>query len=101
MRTVSLAFMNARADIAPRHSVSAFRSDSVEYFVVTSIDSNASGIRHDRTAGDVYDGEMGCWVDPSITRMMQTGVEHVRTPQHLPTADRECTYMSSCQSQEF
>lgn len=84
--------MNARANNPPRHSNSAFRTDSTEFFVVTSIDSNASGVRHDRPAGDVYIGELGCWVDPAITRMMQTGVEHVRIPHHFPSASRECAY---------
>ena len=35
-------------------------------------------------ASDVYlgaaVGELGCWVDPSVTRMIQTGVEHARVP---------------------
>ena len=35
-------------------------------------------------ASDVYlgaaVGELGCWVDSSITRMIQTGVEHARVP---------------------
>ena len=33
---------------------------------------------------DVYTGsalgELGCWIDTSVTRMTQTGVEHTRIP---------------------
>jgi len=33
---------------------------------------------------DVYTGstmgELGCWIDTSVTRMIQTGVEHTRIP---------------------
>jgi len=25
-------------------------------------------------------GELGCWIDSSITRMIQTGIEHSRVP---------------------
>ena len=25
-------------------------------------------------------GELGCWVDTSVTRMVQTGIEHARVP---------------------
>lgn len=89
MRTVLLSDIPAHANDDLRHCSRAFRSDSLEHFVVTSIDSNASGVRHDRLAGDVYVGELGSWVDPSITRMLQTGVEHVRIPHHLPTDIRE------------
>lgn len=92
MRTVLLTAITARANNVFRHSLSAFRSDSLEHFVVTSIDSNASGVRHDRPAGDVYVGELGSWVNPSITRMLQTGVEHVRIPHYFPTDMRECAF---------
>lgn len=36
------------------------------------------------TTTDVYVGsmlgELGCWVDPSVTRMVQTGVQHSWIP---------------------
>ena len=25
-------------------------------------------------------GELGCWIDPPVTRLIQTGVEHCRIP---------------------
>lgn len=83
------------ADEYARQSTTAFRADSLEYFVVTSIDSNASGVRHNRPVGDMYVSELGCWVDPSFTRMMQTGVEHIRIPSRRPAQECESWRISS------
>lgn len=60
-------------------------SHQAVFFVVTNID-------HDTLADNGNDlpgsnmhigsvvGELGCWVDPLVTRMIQSGVEHLRVP---------------------
>ncbi|KAH9914715.1 AAA-domain-containing protein [Fomitopsis serialis] len=71
----SFEFMNA-ADAA----------DELVYFTVTNIEHHVVSSNGDASmsASDVYlgsaVGELGCWVDPSVTRMIQTGVEHARVP---------------------
>ncbi|KAH9830946.1 AAA-domain-containing protein [Rhodofomes roseus] len=68
-------FMNA-ADAA----------DELAFFTVTNIEHHVVSSNGDASmpASDVYlgsaVGELGCWVDPSVTRMIQTGVEHARVP---------------------
>ncbi|OCH95204.1 AAA-domain-containing protein [Obba rivulosa] len=53
------------------------------YFIVTNIEHNVPS-RVDDTSPDMYVGstvgELGCWVDPAVTRIVQTGVEHSRVP---------------------
>jgi peroxin-6 len=52
-----------------------FKVTSVEYDVV----SKSSPSLQDVYAGSSL-GELGCWIDTSVTRMTQTGVEHTRIP---------------------
>jgi peroxin-6 len=52
------------------------------FFSVTNIEYDV--MRSDTTT-DVYVGatfgELGCWVDPGVTRMIQTGVQHSWIPE--------------------
>ncbi|EPS97368.1 hypothetical protein FOMPIDRAFT_79362 [Fomitopsis schrenkii] len=65
---------------------SASAADELVFFVVTNIEHHVIASNGDAAmaASDVYlgaaVGELGCWVDPSVTRMIQTGVEHARVP---------------------
>ncbi|EIN07593.1 AAA-domain-containing protein [Punctularia strigosozonata HHB-11173 SS5] len=57
--------------------------NEIVYFVVTNIENDVpSGIQFE--SPDAYlgatVGEFGCWIDTSVTRMVQTGIEHVRVP---------------------
>lgn len=55
-------------------------TNSVVYFVITNLehdliaDTNADGF------DGSYLGEWGCWIDHSVTRIIQTGIEHSRVP---------------------
>ncbi|KAI8998975.1 AAA-domain-containing protein [Trametes punicea] len=54
------------------------------YFVVTNVEHSVPSRLGDIASPDMYVsatvGELGCWVDPSATRMVQTGIEHSRVP---------------------
>lgn len=69
----------------PRNPASSVRVNELVFFLVTNLEHEVlqSG-RHAQTA-DMYVGstigELGCWVDPAVTRMVQTGVEHSRIPE--------------------
>ncbi|KZT03423.1 AAA-domain-containing protein [Laetiporus sulphureus 93-53] len=57
--------------------------NEVIYFVVTNLEhnivTNAEASSPDMYLGSTM-GELGCWVDPTQTRMIQTGVEYSRVP---------------------
>ncbi|KAF9466437.1 AAA-domain-containing protein [Collybia nuda] len=57
------------------------RANELAFFCITNVEHDV--LKNDSSA-DVYlgstVGELGCWVDPSITRLVQTGVEHSRVP---------------------
>lgn len=59
--------------------------NEVVYFIVTNIEHD---ILPHETTPDIYGGsitgELGCWIDPTVTRMVQTGVEHTRVPSVTP-----------------
>lgn len=48
---------------------------NIEYDVIPQSNAN----EQDAYTGSTL-GELGCWVDASITRMIQTGIEHSRVP---------------------
>jgi hypothetical protein len=56
------------------------------YFIITNIEHDVPSSMQSE-APDMYLGatlgELGCWIDTSITRMIQTGVEHMRVPHTL------------------
>ena len=51
---------------------------------MTNIDCDLPSINSALNPSDVHlglsAGELGCWVDTMVTRVTQTGVEHVRIP---------------------
>ncbi|KAG6845032.1 hypothetical protein H0H87_001369 [Tephrocybe sp. NHM501043] len=57
------------------------RSNEIVFFSVTNVEHDV--VKHDSSV-DVYNGstmgELGCWVDTSVTRMVQAGVEHSWVP---------------------
>ncbi|KZT66717.1 AAA-domain-containing protein [Daedalea quercina L-15889] len=61
-------------------------ADELAFFVVTNIEHHIVSSNGDASlsASDIYlgstVGELGCWIDPSVTRMIQTGVEHAKVP---------------------
>ncbi|EAU88281.2 TER94-PB [Coprinopsis cinerea okayama7 len=61
-----------------KHTLVYFMITNVEYDILdTSSPSHPSP--QDLYLGGQM-GELGCWVDPSVTRIMQTGIEHSRIP---------------------
>ncbi|KAA1478381.1 AAA-domain-containing protein [Dentipellis sp. KUC8613] len=50
------------------------------YFSVTNIEM-VSGAASDAGTTEVSLGELGCWVDPAVTRILQAGVANSRLPQ--------------------
>ncbi|KAJ8515523.1 hypothetical protein ONZ45_g7081 [Pleurotus djamor] len=59
------------------------RSNETVYFMITNIEhptvTNGITETHDITY-ETAAGELGLWVDPNVTRIVQTGLEHVRIP---------------------
>lgn len=57
------------------------RVNELVYFSITNIEHD---IMQNDASTDVYVGsmlgELGCWVDPAVTRMVQTGVQHSWVP---------------------
>ena len=53
------------------------------FFAITNVEYD---IIHNNSTTDVYAGammgELGCWVVPAITRMVQTGVQHAWVPDY-------------------
>ena len=57
-----------------RHdAVAFFQVANLEYNVIANIEGSGN-----LTAASM--GELGCWIDTSVTRMMQAGVEHAFVP---------------------
>lgn len=69
-----------------KHTISSSASaNEVVYFMVTNIEHDVVAANTDMAnADDIFVrcimGEYGCWVDTSVTRMAQVGVEHSRVP---------------------
>lgn len=60
------------------------RPNEVVYFVVTNVEYDVLGKDLSSQPEDMYLGstlgELGCWVDTAATRVVQTGLEHMRIP---------------------
>ncbi|TCD67646.1 peroxisomal assembly protein [Steccherinum ochraceum] len=60
-------------------------SNEVVYFSVTNIEHDVLPVSGEILSTDTYVGstvgELGCWVDSTITRIVQTGVEHSFIPR--------------------
>ena len=58
--------------------------NEIVYFAVTNIEHSVPSRLGEVASPDMYVsatvGELGCWVDPAITRVVQTGIEHSRVP---------------------
>ncbi len=59
--------------------------NEVIYFLVTNVEHSVVTNLVPITEQDLYIGstigELGCWIDSSVTRMIQTGLEHARVPE--------------------
>ena len=72
-----LTLQTSSLDETPsKHQVVYFMITNVEYDVLEDISSEQSDDLYAR--GRM--GELGCWIDPASTRIMQTGLEHSRIP---------------------
>ncbi|KAJ7093066.1 AAA-domain-containing protein [Mycena epipterygia] len=60
------------------------RTDQVIFFVITNVEHDVVAGTEQISNRDPYldstMGELGCWIDPAVTRLIQTGVEHCRVP---------------------
>ncbi|CAL1703853.1 unnamed protein product [Somion occarium] len=58
--------------------------DEFVYFVVTNVEHDVVQATDAPASMDAYldsnVGELGCWVNPTVTRIMQEGIEHARAP---------------------
>ncbi|RDX45475.1 AAA-domain-containing protein [Lentinus brumalis] len=68
-------------------------ANELVYFIVTNVEHSVPSRIGETSSLDMYVGatvgELGCWIDTSITRMVQTGIEHSRVPamaQYFGTA---------------
>ncbi|KAJ7734916.1 AAA-domain-containing protein [Mycena maculata] len=70
-------------DVDQRY-MSPQRTDQVIFFLITNIEHDVMPRAGQISNRDAYldstMGEMGCWIDPAVTRIIQTGVEHCRVP---------------------
>ncbi|EPQ58726.1 hypothetical protein GLOTRDRAFT_11691, partial [Gloeophyllum trabeum ATCC 11539] len=67
----------------PRGLHHATHSDEIIFFVVTKIRCSGTSTGQAAQTASSYitgDGTLGCWVDSSVTKMVQAGIEHVRVP---------------------
>ena len=58
------------------------RLNAVVFFIITNVEHDvfeSGGPAQDMYAGSTV-GELGCWIDSTVTRIIQTGVEHSRVP---------------------
>lgn len=60
------------------------RPNGAAFFVVTNVEYDILANGDVASVPDMYTGamigELGCWMDPSTTRLVQAGVEHSRVP---------------------
>ncbi|KAJ6606664.1 AAA-domain-containing protein [Mycena vulgaris] len=75
-------------DAPPSHNSHRYmtpqRTDEVVFFLITNIEHDVISGTGQISSRDPYldstMGELGCWIDPAVTRLVQTGVEHCRVP---------------------
>ena len=79
-----LSVSNIWPDTFYRQSIHPSNAEQIVYFIVTNVDCDLPSINSTLNPSDVHlglsAGELGCWVDTTVTRVTQTGVEHVRIP---------------------
>ncbi len=63
---------------------SSGNANELVYFIVTNVEHSVPSRIGETSSLDMYVGatvgELGCWIDTAITRMVQTGIEHSRVP---------------------
>lgn len=68
-----------------RSPASSSRVNEVVFFMVTNLEYDVPQNGRHAQPADMYVGsaigELGCWVDPTFTRMVQTGIEHSTIPE--------------------
>ncbi|KAF8876037.1 AAA-domain-containing protein [Gymnopilus junonius] len=62
------------------------RPNEVVFFKVTNVEYDVVARSNQSISNGSMLGELGCWVDTSVTRMIQTGLEHSRVPGINSTA---------------
>lgn len=90
MRLITSEFTNDRRTIKTQknghgsYPGSVLRPNEVVYFVVTNVEYDVLGKDLSSQPEDMYLGstlgELGYWVDTAATRVVQTGLEHMRIP---------------------
>lgn len=69
-------FSSALDEVTHKHQI--------VYFVITNIEYDVLDDTSAHQFNDLYlggrMGELGCWVDPLVTRIIQVGLEHSRIP---------------------
>ncbi|KAI0003309.1 P-loop containing nucleoside triphosphate hydrolase protein [Russula compacta] len=59
-------------------------AEQIVYFIVTNVDCDPPSANNALNPSDIHlglsAGELGCWVDATVTRVTQTGFEHARIP---------------------
>jgi peroxin-6 len=67
-----------------RQSIYPSSAEQIVYFIVTNVDCDPPSVNDALNLSDVHlglsAGELGCWVDATVTRVTSTGVEHARVP---------------------
>lgn len=59
----------------------ASRLDAVAFFQIVNLEYDVvAGIEGSGHLAAAFMGELGCWIDTTVTRMMQAGVEHSFVP---------------------
>ncbi|KAJ7632326.1 AAA-domain-containing protein [Roridomyces roridus] len=60
------------------------RADQIVWFLITNVEHDVMPRAAPTSNRDAYTdstmGELGCWIDSAITRLIQTGAEHCRIP---------------------
>ncbi|KDQ12329.1 hypothetical protein BOTBODRAFT_34616 [Botryobasidium botryosum FD-172 SS1] len=64
--------------------LASYRPTNVVFFKITNLEYDVVDTTDSHAPPDVYVaatmGELGCWIDPKVTKMVQAGVEHSRIP---------------------
>ncbi|KAH9999039.1 AAA-domain-containing protein [Russula vinacea] len=73
-----------KCTISQTDDLMRFAGKQIVYFIVTNVDCDPPSINDALNLSDVHlglsAGELGCWVDATVTRVTSTGVEHARVP---------------------
>jgi len=66
------------------YPASSVHANEVVFFVITNVQHELTQSGGHWSPQDMYVGstigELGCWVDSAVTRMVQTGTEHSHVP---------------------